>query len=217
MSEPSSNRPSGRPGIAVDALGGGVVDPTQNVKDLSEAANKRQDDLREAFVDWVKAEIDNLKHLLKAYAEHQKELTAKESSRLDSIRQVDEVNKTTAQAQNNLAIATLAKQTTDLQTTLQTQVASAANAVEARRQADMAEVNKRVSALELALSASTGKSTATDPMTATLAAEVKALREANSTRTGFDAGKAAVVAAALAAAGLAGGGGVALMVQVLKS
>jgi len=200
-------------GLAVDQSGGPTVDPTQNVKDLSVAANKRQDDLREAFSDWVKSEIKNIKKLVKRDAEHQKELNAKESSRLDSIRQVDEVNKTTAQAQNNLAIATLAKQTTDLQTTLQTQVASAANAVEARRQADMAEVNKRVSALELALSASTGRSTATDPMTVTLLAEVKALREANSTRTGFDAGKAAVIAAALAA----GGGGVALVMQMLRS
>ncbi|HXE51261.1 MAG TPA: hypothetical protein VN663_22980 [Ramlibacter sp.] len=38
----------GRPGIGVDARGGQVIDPTENVKALSEAANKRQDDLRTA-------------------------------------------------------------------------------------------------------------------------------------------------------------------------
>lgn len=37
-----------RPGIAVDAKGGAVIDPTKNVLDLVEAAIRRQDDLRTA-------------------------------------------------------------------------------------------------------------------------------------------------------------------------
>lgn len=37
-----------RPGVAVDARGGAVIDPTRNVLDLVGAAIKRQDDLREA-------------------------------------------------------------------------------------------------------------------------------------------------------------------------
>lgn len=37
-----------RPGVAVDARGGAVIDPTKNVLDLVEAAIRRQDDLRAA-------------------------------------------------------------------------------------------------------------------------------------------------------------------------
>lgn len=37
-----------RPGIGIDARGGGVIDPTKNVLDLVTAAIRRQDDLRDA-------------------------------------------------------------------------------------------------------------------------------------------------------------------------
>lgn len=153
----------------------GSVDPTLNTKDLVEVYAKRQDDLREADNKWITSEINQLKAVVKDQAEHQKELSAKESSRLDSIRQVDreDVAKTAAQA--NLAIATQAKQTTDLATTLQTQVTTTASAAEARRQADMSELSKRVSALELTSSATAGRSTATDPALEALAIEVRRL------------------------------------------
>ena len=205
------------PGMATDSSGGPVVDPTANVIALNDAANRRQDDLREANNRWIIAEIQQLKELLRAQAEHAKELAEKESSRLDSIRQVDEVTKTAAQAQNSLAISTLAKQTTDIATTLSTQVQTTAQAAEARRQADMAEVTKRVSALELALSASVGKSTVADPALIELAAAVKTLASKENTRTGFDAGKAAAIAAGLAAATAVGGGGVALIMKLAGS
>lgn len=201
-------------GLAVDASGGSVVDPTQNVKDLSEAANKRQDDLREAERRYNDLRAEHQREIAVLRADHTRELSAKESSRLDSIRQVDreDVAKTAASA--NLAIQTLAKQTADLATTLQTQVQATAAAAETRRTADMSEVNKRVSALELASSASAGKQTIADPQVAELRAEVARLSAANSTQTGFDAGKAA----AIAGAGLLGGGGVvALIMNLLKN
>lgn len=37
-----------RPGVAVDARGNAVIDPTKNVLDLVQAAIRRQDDLRDA-------------------------------------------------------------------------------------------------------------------------------------------------------------------------
>lgn len=234
-----------KPGMAIDASGGPTVDPTENVKDLSNAANKRQDDLREAerryndLRDMHQREIANLR------SEYAKELGAKESSRLDSIRQVDreEVAKTATQA--NAALALLAKQTTELATTLSNQVNTTAQAAEARRQADMTEVTKRVSAIELALSANVGKSTIADPALSTLAEEVKkmtafqdksagragvadpaiaelvksvaALVAEKNTRHGFDAGKAAAIAAGLAAATVAGGGATALILRAMGS
>lgn len=201
-------------GLAIDSSGGPIVDPTANVRALTEAANKRQDDLRESERRYNDLRADHQRDMSALRAEHQRELNVKESSRLDSIRQVDreEVAKTALQA--NAAIALLAKQTTDLATTLSTQVTTTANTAEARRQADRDETNKRVSALELALSASAGKQTVVDPQVAELRAEVSRLSSANSTRTGFDAGKAA----AIAGAGLLGGGGVvALIMNALKN
>jgi hypothetical protein len=206
-----------KPGIATDAGGGPVIDPTANVIALNEAANKRQDDLREANNRWIRAELKNQKLLLRIQAHHAKDLAEKESARLDSIRQVDEVTKTAAQAQNSLAISTLAKQTTDIATTLSTQVQTTAQAAEARRQADTAEITKRVSALELALSASVGKSTVADPALAELASAVKALLSKESVRTGFDAGKAAAIAAAAAAVAAVGGGATALIMKLSGS
>jgi hypothetical protein len=210
-------RPEAKSGLGVDSSGGPVVDPTVNVIALNEAATRRQDDLRKANNRWIKAEIKHQQRLLQMQASHAKELAEKESSRLDSIRQVDEVTKTAAQAQNSLAISTLAKQTTDIATTLSTQVQTTAQAAEARRQADMAEVTKRVSALELALSASVGKSTLADPAFIELAAAVKALSTKESTRTGFDAGKAAALAAGAAAVAAAGGGVTALILKAMGS
>lgn len=138
-------------------------DPTSNVLLLVEAAALRQDDLREAEVryndlrDSHKQAIANLREL------YQEKLAEKESSRLDSIRQVDreDVNKTALAAQQ--AIKTLADQTTALKDTLQLQVANAATMVENRQQAFATEVNKRLSNLELQYSEGKGKSDVRDP------------------------------------------------------
>jgi len=171
-------------GLAVDSFGGPTVDPTQNVKDLFEGANRRQDDLRDAERRYNDLRDQYQREIAILRSEHTKELSAKESSRLDSIRQVDreDVAKTAASA--NLAIQTLAKQTADLATTLQTQVQATAAAAETRRTADMSEVNKRVSALELASSASAGKNMVADPALERLAVEVQKLVSAQSEGTG---------------------------------
>ncbi len=165
----SAKPTGGNQGPSTDRHNEPVVDPTANVLSLVEAANRRQDDLRakdKEIADIRHGHVELMQELRAVHQrefntmreDHQRELSAKESARLDSIRQVDreEVAKTAAQA--NLAIATLAKQTTDLATTLQNTVANTAAAAETRRTADMSEVNKRVSALELASSATAGKS-----------------------------------------------------------
>jgi len=54
-----------RSGIPVDAFGGATIDPTKNVLDLVEAANRRQDDLRAALDARVYTEIAALKTLFK--------------------------------------------------------------------------------------------------------------------------------------------------------
>jgi hypothetical protein len=186
MSDTNETASGGNQGPATDRENKPVIDPTENVMKLVQASAKRADDL--SLVEskwqrrWIKSELCRIENLVTQQKEfslmrasHQEALDEKESARIDSIRQVDreEVAKTAAQA--NLAIATLAKQTTDLATTLQTQVQSTASAAETRRTADMSEVNKRVSALELAGSASAGKQTVADPAMEALTKQVAAL------------------------------------------
>jgi hypothetical protein len=50
-----------QPGFTVDRSGNSVIDPTANVQALSEASNKRQDDLRELAILRLTSDIQNLK------------------------------------------------------------------------------------------------------------------------------------------------------------
>lgn len=172
-----------------------MIDPTANVLAKVEDAVRRLDDMLEAAVHRQDGDLaserryndlrdQGQKEMAALRADHAKDLAAKESSRLDSIRQVDreEVTKTAAQA--NLAIATLAKQTTDLAVTLQNTVQTTANTAEARRATDVGEINKRVSALELSSSASVGKSTVADPMMSEFITEMRSLVKAQATNAG---------------------------------
>lgn len=140
-------------------------DPTPNVLDLVNAAERRQDDLRQAEVRYNDLRDIHKQAIARLREEYQEKLAEKESSRLDSIRQVDreDVNKTALAAQQ--AIKTLADQTTALKDTLQLQVANAATMVENRQQAFATEVNKRLSNLELQYSEGKGKSDVRDPAT----------------------------------------------------
>jgi hypothetical protein len=66
----------------VDASGNPVIDPTQNVLDLVDAAIRRQDDLREV-------EAQHIREILNLRAEYDRELREAESNRIDAIRAVD--------------------------------------------------------------------------------------------------------------------------------
>ena len=186
-------------GLGVDSAGGPVVDPTKNVLDLVEAESRRQDDLRSKD-----KEISDIKHthseiIDKLRAEHnatvgqlregfQEKISHAESGRLDSIRQVDreEVAKTAVTA--NTAILALAKQTTDLQTTLQKQTADIAIAVEQRQSAYSSETNKRLSALELSSSEGKGKQQVSDPAMERMAAVVERIERQQQVGTGKSEG-----------------------------
>lgn len=192
----------GTPGLPTDAFGGATVDPTENVKALTEAANIRQDDLRQLTRQLIDVELDSIRssvksesRLAKLRAKHQRELDHAESDRLNSIRQVDreEVAKSAATIQT--ATTALANQTSILAETLRTQVGTVAAAAEARAAAVAtaaenrlnqfsADVIKRVSALELSLSEGKGKQTIVDPQIERLSALVEQLSQNQSERRG---------------------------------
>jgi len=122
----------GQPGMATDAQGNPVVDPTKNVLDLVEAAvgrlndlraqeARRQDELREAGQKHS-AEMARLR------ATYEDKLRAGETARIDAIRAVDVGNvQRAAEVQATQALA-LANQVTASADALRTQVASAAEA-----------------------------------------------------------------------------------------
>lgn len=152
-----------------------TVDPTENVKALTEAANTRQDDLRDASRELVDTKVAHLQYIVELFARFQAEKNLLEANRIDSIRQVDreEVAKTAASAQT--AIATLANTTTTMAETLRNQVANTAAAAEVRQQTYASEVNKRLSALELGSSEGKGRATFADPQIAEMREDQKEL------------------------------------------
>jgi hypothetical protein len=109
------------PGPGVDASGQAVVDPTQNVLDLVEAAIKRQDDLREA-------EAHHVREVGKLREKYAAQLRAAETARIDAIRAVDvgAVNRAAEVAATQAQ--TLATQVAVSAETLRTQVAATATA-----------------------------------------------------------------------------------------
>lgn len=140
------------------------IDPTRNVLDLVAAGATRADDLRElndrrldAEIRIIATQVSCAKEVALLRVDHHRELRKAESERLDSIRQVDreDVNKTAAQALS--AIATLAAATTTTAETLRGQVATTAAAAQMSLANSMAEVNKRLSALELSQSSGGGE------------------------------------------------------------
>jgi hypothetical protein len=82
-----NNKPNA--GLATDSGGNPVVDPTENVKALTEAANLRQDDLRKASDRYNQSEISHVKELAALRASYQEKLTIAEAKRIDAIRSVD--------------------------------------------------------------------------------------------------------------------------------
>jgi len=76
-------------GPAVDSAGNPVIDPTENVKALTEAEARRQDDLRKASDKYNEAEIRHSKELNALRSIYEEKLNIAEAKRIDAIRAVD--------------------------------------------------------------------------------------------------------------------------------
>lgn len=176
-----------------------VIDPTENVKALTEAAVKRLDDLQAAAVlrndELRKAEtlrIDELRtaesrrvdEQLQLRADYAERLAIAEAKRIDAIRAVD-VN----------AVAVASQRASDQATVLATQVAQSAEAlrglvattattVAASQQQLATTLTQRITTLEQASYQSQGKQTYSDPQIAEMSVELKKLREGSSNDAG---------------------------------
>jgi hypothetical protein len=186
-------------GMGVDRFGGPVVDPTENVKALSDAATKRQDDLREASERFTAAALRHVDEMATVRANnarefahlrdsHAKEIRRLETDRLNSIRQVDVAYGQTEAKRALDAIQTLAAQTASSAETLRVAQSTMAQAVAKQTADTFIEVTSRVAALEKAYYEGKGKEAVSDPMLAQLVAEVKALAQSGSVTSGASRG-----------------------------
>lgn len=181
--------PSGsQPGIAIDGFGGRTVDPTENVKALNEASVKRLDDLAE-LREKHQEKIADIRD------KHYKELDEKESSRLDSIRQVDVQNQALAAKAALDAIQALAATTTvnadNIRNALTATTASNAKAttdlaasIAASTAATAEGLSIRIAALEKSNAEGVGKGRVADPQLDALMAKVDSLALTRSSDTG---------------------------------
>jgi hypothetical protein len=146
-------------GIGIDNSGGPVIDPTENVKALSESSHKRQDDLRIASDRLTDERVRHLAEIVVLNANHGKELRQAESNRLDAIRQVD-VKAREADAQRSQdALKTLEATTATMRETLRADVAVTASTIATQSAARDSRIDERISKLELAMSKGEGRST----------------------------------------------------------
>jgi hypothetical protein len=155
-----------RTGIGVDAYGGAVIDPTKNVLDLTNAANKRQDDLREMHNRYLEAEFRRLEETVKRveqiselraefardvsviHQSHDREIHKMEQDKLAAFRASDEMARIT-EANRSLAAIQVVERTLN----------STATALASQNAENNVEVNRRLAALEKSSYEGAGKGT----------------------------------------------------------
>lgn len=155
-----------RSGLAVGAGGGPVIDPTENVIALTDAANKRQDDLRALNNERINAEIrvlqakfDGLKDVIGVTAEHLKEIRRLETERVNAVRQVDVAAGNTAADRAQVAIQTLAASQAAAAETLRAMVTTTASTIATQTAENFSALGNRIAQLEKSSYEGAGKGT----------------------------------------------------------
>lgn len=213
MADPPQKRDKdSQPGIGVDAQGGGVIDPTTNVRELVLAESKYQDGMRNAQNELVQARLNCLQEKIDLRAEHGKEMSAAESRRVDEQAQLraDFANQLSSAEAKRIdairavdvnAVAVASQRAADQATVLATQVAQSAEALRALVATTANTVNQsqqqlantlstRITTLEQAQYKGEGQSGVRDPQLVDLLAEVKALRDSRANISGKNEGYA---------------------------
>lgn len=164
-------------GQGVDVFGG--LDPTENVKALTEAANKRQDDLRVGNNELIQAQLSGLQDIITQHVKCIKELNAAEARRLDeqaALRSDYTERLSSAEAKridairavDVNAVAVASQRASDQATVLATQVAQSAEALrglvastaatnQQAQQTANAQLSQRITTLEQAQYKGEGK------------------------------------------------------------
>lgn len=157
-----------------------MIDPTQNVLDLVQAAISRQDDLREGESEHIRQILDLRTHYMEKLstrsdeiaalrAEYERELAHKESERIDAIRAVDVGAVSRAAEVSAAQAATLATQATQTAEALRGQVEGARIATETRLAAALAPITESIENLRQAQYQQQGEKSVSVPIAEQLA------------------------------------------------
>ena len=164
------------------------IDPTANVVALTEAANKRQDDLRSLNDKRLDSEIAHLKEISELRSAFDRETRSLESNRLNAIRQVDVLAVNTAADRAAAAIQALAAVTTTNADVLRNALNSTATTIATQTAGTVSAITERIAALEKSSYEGIGKGRVADPMLAEMVTELKGLRESRSNVAGKSQG-----------------------------
>lgn len=143
-------------GLPVGTAGNQAIDPSENVKALSEASSQRQDDLRELQDRLTEEKIKRIEQVMQLRADHAKEIRILDADRLKAIREVDMLNQSIAAARSETAIQTLASATSAKDEAMRSTVATTERTLAAQAARDAASVNERLTAIERMLSSGIG-------------------------------------------------------------
>ena len=146
------NHSEERPGIGVDAHGGGVIDPTKNVLDLVRAAINNQDAMRDGLKELLIEKVNGLKEMLKIVSDS---VVAFQNAQRDAeTKRIDQLAQTRQEFQNTIRdmLAESVRTTSNLVSTQLVQI--------------QATFDTRVTKLEAGAFTQAGKSSVQDPATA---------------------------------------------------
>ena len=175
-------------GLGVDAQGGPVIDPTANVLLLVEAAEKRQDDLREMNNLRIDAELRNQEQLADLREKHQIAIDSLEAKRLDAVRNVDQLAAKTEADRTSAALTALTTTANTTAETLRSAGQVSAQNLATQFQQAVAAITERIAALEKSSYTGQGKQAVADPMMTELVGEMRNL----TAQRAADMGKAAI-------------------------
>lgn len=193
----TSGQGNGIRGMGVDARGGPVVDPTANVVALNEAANKRQDDLRDSERRFFESEVEHVKEMAALRAGYQQQLSEAEAKRIDAIRAVD-VNAVAVASERQAAAAqVLANQVAQSADALRTLVSTTAAAMAEQQRQQMTQITDRLTLVERSQYEGRGKQLVADPQMERLSALVEQLASKQATGAGKEAATDPVMTKAL--------------------
>lgn len=139
----------GRPGIGVDARGGGVIDPTKNVLDLVKAESRYQDETRGLLKELVLSKIDGLREVVNILSSN---WVAYQNAQRDAeTKRIDQLAQTRQEFQNTIRdmLAESVRTTSNLVSTQLVQI--------------QATFDTRVTKLEAGAFTQAGKSSVADP------------------------------------------------------
>ena len=140
------------PGVGIDARGGQVIDPTQNVRELVIQESKYQDAMRNAMSQMIHEKIDGVKEMLNLVSSNV--VTFQNAQRDAETRRIDELAQTRQEFQNTIRdmLAESVRTTSTLVSTQLVQI--------------QATFDTRVSKLEAGAFTQAGKSSVADPQLA---------------------------------------------------